>query len=159
MPDPITRRGYEKLQERLSHLTDVELPKQERALAEARERGDLSENSEYDAAREHIWEVERQIQELRRILMDVEPTDVPDAPNSVVFGTRVTLKNLTRGVEVSYEIVGKGENDIMLDRISWASPIAQAILGSRVGDTVEAEVPAGRMKFEILRIEPIRERD
>jgi transcription elongation factor GreA len=157
MGDPITKRGYKKLQERLDYLQNTELPKQERALGEAREKGDLSENAEYDAAREHVWEVERQISELKTLMMDLEPSDPPEKPDKVLFGTRVKLMNETRKKEETYEIVGKGENDIMLDRISWASPIAQGLLGSKVGDVVEVNVPAGKMKYKILKIEPIKE--
>jgi transcription elongation factor GreA len=157
MGDPITKRGYAKLKEKLDYLQNIELPKQEKALGEAREKGDLSENAEYDAAREHVWEVERQISELKALMIDLEPSDPPERPDKVLFGTKVTLMNETRKQQQIYEIVGKGENDIMLDRISWASPIAQGVLGHGVGETVEIDVPAGKMKFKILKIEPIKD--
>lgn len=157
MRDPITKRGFDKLQERLDYLQNIELPKQEKALGDAREKGDLSENAEYDAAREHVWEVERQISDLKALMIDLEVSEIPDKPDKVLFGTRVTLQNETRKKEEIYEIVGKGENDIMLDRISWASPIAQGLIGCKVGDVVEVDVPAGKMRYKILKIGPIKE--
>lgn len=155
---PVTPQGYARLREKLEYLQHVELPKQEKALGEAREKGDLAENSEFDAAREHVWEVERQIGDLQALISDAEVQEVPrDPPGEVCFGVTVRVRNLTRGKEECYHIVGVGEGDIERGRISFMSPIGQGLIGKKVGVTFEVQVPAGTFRYEVLEIRCLEE--
>ncbi len=151
---PMTREGYEKLKERLRHLEDVERPRLEKALGDAREMGDLSENSEFDAAREGLWLVDQQVSELKDRLSRASILDPSKLPHdSVAIGASVTVKDTKSGDKEMFHLVGEGEGDPMNDKISVMTPIGQALLGHKVGDTVEAEVPVGKLKFKILKIE------
>ncbi len=150
---PITREGYEKLKERLRHLDDVERPRLQKALGDAREMGDLSENAEFDAAREGLWLVDQQIGEITDRLARAEILDTSRLPtDSVAIGASVDVKEVKSGEKEVFHLVGEGESDPMSDRISVLTPIGQALLGHKVGDVVEARVPAGKLKFKILKI-------
>lgn len=148
---PITRRGYEYLRRKLEHLKNEALPRAEQRLGAARELGDLAENSEFDAAREELWQLERQISEIADLIGRAQVVDPSAVDQSVVsFGATVRLLNLATNREVEYTIVGDGETDSDQGRISINSPLAQGLLGARKGEVREIELPAGVRSFKIL---------
>lgn len=154
MPIPITARGAEKLKEELQRLKSTDRPAVIQAIKEAREKGDLSENAEYDAARERQGFIEGRIQELEgklSALQIIDPAQV-DAGGRVVFGATVGLEDLTAGEMVKYQIVGDDEADIKAGLISVSSPIARALIGKLEGDVVEVAAPGGRREYEILEV-------
>jgi transcription elongation factor GreA len=154
MPIPITARGAEKLKEELQRLRSVERPAIIQAIKEAREKGDLSENAEYDAARERQGFIEGRIQELEgklSALQIIDPAQV-DAGGRIVFGATVGLEDLTAGAMVKYQIVGDDEADIKAGLISVSSPIARALIGKLEGDVVEVAAPGGRREYEVLEV-------
>lgn len=154
MPIPITARGAEKLKEELQRLKSTDRPAVIQAIKEAREKGDLSENAEYDAARERQGFIEGRIQELEgklSALQIIDPSQV-DAGGRVVFGATVGLEDLTAGEMVKYQIVGDDEADIKAGLISVSSPIARALIGKLEGDVVEVAAPGGRREYEILEV-------
>ena len=154
MPIPITARGAEKLKEELQRLKSTDRPAVIQAIKEAREKGDLSENAEYDAARERQGFIEGRIQELEgRIpaLQVIDPVSV-DAGGRIVFGATVELEDLTAGERVRYQIVGDDEADIKASLISVSSPIARALIGKLEGDLVEVVAPGGKREFEVLEV-------
>lgn len=154
MPIPITARGAEKLKEELQRLKSVERPAIIQAIKEAREKGDLSENAEYDAARERQGFIEGRIQELEgklSALQIIDPARV-DAGGRIVFGATVGLEDLTAGEMVKYQIVGDDEADIKAGLISVSSPIARALIGKLEGDVVEVAAPGGRREYEVLEV-------
>ena len=142
---PLTRRGAELLREELQRLKSVERPAVINAIAEARAQGDLSENAEYDAARERQAFVEGRIAEIESKLANaqvIDPTTL-EADGRVVFGATVELEELESGETVTYQIVGDDEADIKSGRISISSPIARALIGREVGDVAEVRAPGG----------------
>ncbi|MCU0952686.1 MAG: transcription elongation factor GreA [Burkholderiaceae bacterium] len=154
MPIPITARGAEKLKEELQRLRSTERPAVIQAIKEAREKGDLSENAEYDAARERQGFIEGRIQELEgklSALQIIDPAQV-DAGGRIVFGATVGLEDLTAGATVKYQIVGDDEADIKAGLISVSSPIARALIGKLEGDVVEVAAPGGRREYEVLEV-------
>lgn len=154
MPIPITARGAVKLKEELQRLKSVDRPMIIQAIKEAREKGDLSENAEYDAARERQGFIEGRIQELEgktSALQVIDPTTV-DAGGRIVFGATVSLEDLTAGEMVKYQIVGDDEADIKAGLISVSSPIARALIGKLEGDLVEVAAPGGRREYEVLEV-------
>ncbi len=154
MPIPITARGAEKLKEELQRLKSVERPSVIQAIKEAREKGDLSENAEYDAARERQGFIEGRIQELEgkiSALQIIDPASV-DAGGRIVFGATVELEDLTAGEQVKYQIVGDDEADIKSNLISISSPIARALIGKMEGDVVEVAAPGGRREYEVIEV-------
>lgn len=154
MPDnPMTEEGYERLRKRVDEISQVLIPELERRLGEAREKGDLSENSEYDAARERLWEAEAQKAELERILADAFPVPLPNEPSdTVAFGYVMQVRKLPDGPLETYHLVGIGEGDVSNGSISFASPFAQAFINRRVGERVRVEVPAGEFEYEIVAV-------
>jgi transcription elongation factor GreA len=151
---PITARGAEKLKEELQRLKSTDRPAVIQAIKEAREKGDLSENAEYDAARERQGFIEGRIQELEGkipALQVIDPAAV-DAGGRIVFGTTVELEDLTAGERVRYQIVGDDEADIKAALISISSPIARALIGKLEGDVVEVVAPGGKREFEVLEV-------
>ena len=155
MPIPITARGAEKLKQELQRLKGVERPAIVQAIKEAREKGDLSENAEYDAARERQGFIEGRIAELEGklgALQVIDPASV-DAAGRIVFGATVTLEDLTAGQQVRYQIVGDDEADIKEGKISVSSPIARALIGKSTGDTAEVKAPGGVRGYEILDVQ------
>ena len=151
---PITARGAEKLKEELQRLKSTDRPAVIQAIKEAREKGDLSENAEYDAARERQGFIEGRIQELEGkipVLQVIDPTLV-DAGGRIVFGATVELEDLTAGERVRYQIVGDDEADIKSALISVSSPIARALIGKLEGDVVEVVAPGGKREFEVLEV-------
>ncbi|MCJ7501194.1 transcription elongation factor GreA [bacterium] len=150
---PITPDGLKKLQEELKRLKSVERPKVIEAIAEARGHGDISENAEYDAAKEHQAFLEKKIRDHENKIAKADVVD-PAAMSTerVVFGLQVTVQDLDSGEEISYQIVGMDEADIAEKRISISSPVARALIGKTVGDVVQVQIPRGMRELEILGI-------
>lgn len=154
MPIPITARGAEKLKAELQRLKAVDRPAIIQSIKEARDKGDLSENAEYDAARERQGFIEGRIQELEgklAALQVIDPATV-DAGGRIVFGATVELEDQSTGEVVKYQIVGDDEADIKAGLISISSPIARALIGRSVGDTAEVRAPSGVRELEILDV-------
>lgn len=154
---PMTVEGAALLREELQRLKSVERPRIIAAIAEARAHGDLKENAEYHAAREQQGFVEGRIQEVEGKLSNVQIIDVTQLENSgkVIFGSTVKMLNLKTEKEVTYKIVGEDEADFKVAKISVTSPIARALIGKYVGDTVEVQTPEGVISFEIIDVEYI----
>jgi len=149
---PITVKGAQRLREELHQLKHVERPAVIDAIAEARAQGDLSENAEYDAARERQGFVEARIGELEGALSNaqfIEPSEL-NADGVVVFGATVDIEDLDSGSRVTYQIVGDIEADIRQNRISVSSPVARALIGRREGDVVEVHTPSGIKEYEVV---------
>lgn len=151
---PLTSKGAKKLREELHQLKHVERPAVIEAIAEARAQGDLSENAEYDAARERQGFVEARIAELEGTISNaqiIDPADV-EADGRVVFGATVEIEDLESGDKVVYQVVGDLEADIRHNLISVSSPVARALIGKSEGDVVEVKAPSGIREYEIVRI-------
>jgi transcription elongation factor GreA len=151
---PITLRGVELLRAELQRLKAVERPAVIAAIAEARSHGDLSENAEYDAAKERQGFVEGRIKEVEGKLghaQIIDPASL-DVDGRVVFGATVELENLEDGQTVCYQIVGDDEADIKAGMISFSSPVARALIGKFAGDVVEVKTPGGTREYEILDV-------
>ncbi len=150
---PMTRVGYDKLKADLEHLTSVEMPKILERLATARAEGDLSENAEYHGARESQGLMQARIDVLRDKLSRAILVDTSQLPkDQVSFGATVKVKDLKFDDEEEFTLVGAGEEDYDTGKILVTSPLAQGLVGKKVGDRVEIEVPQGILKFEILEI-------
>ena len=152
---PLTVRGAERLQTELQRLKQVERPAVINAIAEARAQGALSENAEYDAARERQGFIEGRIAELDGTLSNaqlIEPSTI-DADGRVVFGATVEIEELESGAKVTYQIVGDVEADIRSNLISVSSPVARALIGKYEGDVVEVKAPSGSREYEIITIQ------
>jgi transcription elongation factor GreA len=153
--NPMTEEGFAALQEKLDEMRNVLLPELERRLGEAREKGDLAENAEYDAARERIWEAEQQKADLEARLADAFPVKPPDEPTDTVsFGYVMEVKKLPDGPVESFHIVGVGEGNFDEGRIAFASAFAQAFINHKVGETVQVVVPAGTFEYRIEAVRP-----
>lgn len=151
---PLTVKGAEKLRAELHKLKTVERPAVILAIAEARAHGDLSENAEYDAAKEKQGFVEGRIADLEGKLSNaqlIDPTAL-DAGGRVVFGATVELEDMKSGDTVTYQVVGDDEADIKLGQISVSSPIARALIGKYAGDTVDVQAPGGVRQYEVLDV-------
>jgi len=150
---PMTREGYESLMQVLKRLQKVERPKIIEEIARAREHGDLSENAEYDAAKEKQSLLEGRIKSLESKLASAQLIDTSNAkPGKVVFGATVCLKDGDTGGKVTYKIVGADEADIKKRKISVDAPIARALIGREIGDSVEVKIPAGEKHYTILDV-------
>ena len=151
---PITVAGNEMLRAELHRLKTVERPRAIAAIAEARSHGDLSENAEYDAAKERQGFLEGRIAELEAKLANAQIIDpkLIDADGRCVFGATVDLHDLNGGEEVTYQIVGDDEADIKKSKVSISSPIARALIGKYAGDAVDVVTPGGVRNYEILDI-------
>lgn len=151
---PMTIQGAEALKEELHRLKTVERPRIIEAIATAREHGDLKENAEYHAAREEQSFNEGRILELEAKLSNVQLVDLSKLTNQgkVVFGATVELCHIQTEAELSYQIVGEDEADIKLNKISYSSPIARALIGKLVGDVVVVQTPGGSVEYEILDV-------
>ena len=154
---PMTVAGAERLRAELKKLKAVQRPKISKAIAEAREHGDLKENAEYHAAREQQSFCEGRITEIEAKLSDSEIIDISkiEPTGKVIFGTTVTLFNLDTDESVNYQIVGEDEADVAAGKISVISPIARAIMGKPGGEEIVVEVPSGEVHYEIEKIEHI----
>lgn len=151
---PITKRGAEKLKAELHDLKTVQRPWVINAIAEARAQGDLSENAEYDAAKDRQGFIEGRIRELEGKLSAaqiIDPSSL-DAGGKVVFGATVELEDEDSGDTVRYQIVGEDEADLKLGLINISSPIARALIGKEEGDTAEVQAPGGLRRYEIIAV-------
>jgi transcription elongation factor GreA len=151
---PLTVAGAEKLRVELHRLKTVERPSVIAAIAEARAHGDLSENAEYEAAKDRQGFVEGRIQELEGKLSNAQIIDprLLDADGRCVFGATVELEDSDTGDTVTYQIVGDDEADIKAGRISIGSPVARAIIGKYAGDVVQVQAPGGKKEYEVLDV-------
>ncbi|MYF89793.1 MAG: transcription elongation factor GreA [Boseongicola sp. SB0676_bin_33] len=149
----MTRSGHVALNDELKRLKSVERPKVIRAIAEAREHGDLSENAEYHAARERQSFMEGRIRELEAVLSLADVIEPASLSGSVKFGATVVLFDEATEEERSYQIVGEPEADIESGRLNLRSPLARALIGKDEGDSVEVNTPGGMKSYEILKIE------
>lgn len=151
---PVTLRGAEKLKDELHRLKTVERPSVINAIAEARAQGDLSENAEYEAAKDRQGFIEGRIAEIESKLSAaqiIDPTKV-DAGGRVVFGATVELEDEKTGDAVTYQIVGEDEADLKLGLINISSPIARALIGKEEGDVAEVQAPGGVKRYEIVAV-------
>jgi transcription elongation factor GreA len=152
---PITPEGYKKLQEELSRLKTIERPQVIKMIEYARSLGDLSENAEYETAKDRQGFIEARIKELESKLARAEVIDPSKLPNKdrVMFGVRVTLEEIESGNQITYKLVGPDESEPENGLISVTSPIGRALLGKRVGDEVRVQTPGGIREFVVLNIE------
>ena len=149
----MTAGGLQKLKEELQQLESVERPRVIAAIAEAREKGDLSENAEYDAAKEEQGVLESRIAMLKAKIMDARIIDETDiSTDEVQILTKVRVQNIKTGQEKVYQLVTEGEANILEGKIATTTPIAKGLLGKKVGDMAEMVVPAGTLQFKILEI-------
>jgi transcription elongation factor GreA len=148
-----TKEGLEKLKEEVGRLKTVERPLISQQIAEARDKGDLSENAEYDAAKNAQSMLELKISKLEELISNAKIIDETKLNNSKVFIlSKVKIKNLSTKALITYTLVPESEADLKAGKISVTSPIARGLLGKKVGDHVEIKVPAGTMTFEIIQI-------
>ena len=148
-----TAEGLKKLREEVEHLKSIERPKASQAIAEARDKGDLSENAEYDAAKEAQGMLEMKIAKLEEVLAGARLIDESQLDTSkVLVLSKVKIKNQTNGMVMTYTLVADGEADLASGKISVNSPIGKGLLGKSVGEVADIKVPNGIMKFDILEI-------
>jgi len=149
-----TAEGLKKLREELNHLKDVDRPRASQAIGEARDKGDLSENAEYDAAKEAQGMLEMKISKMEEILANARVIDESQLDVSkVLVLSKVRIKNLANKMEMNYTLVAESEANLKSGKISVSSPIGKGLLGKEVGDIAEVSVPNGKIQFEILSIE------
>jgi len=148
-----TEEGLKELRDKLDHLKDVERPRASQAIGEARDKGDLSENAEYDAAKEAQGMLEMEISKLEETLSNARIIDESKLDSSkVLVHSMVKIKNLTNSATVQYKLVAQSEANLAQGKISVESPIGKGLLGKKLGDIAEIEIPNGNVKFEILEI-------
>ncbi len=149
----MSREGYEKIRAEIKQLEEVERPEVIRQIQEAREKGDLSENAEYDAAKEAQGKLETKIAELKAILADAKIIDTTKVQTDTVqILSRVEMKNVKTGMVMTYAIVSESEANLREGKISVATPIAQGLLGKKVGDIATIKIPQGVIELEITNI-------
>ena len=149
----MTKEGYKKKMEEIAHLENVERPKISQAIAEARDKGDLSENAEYDAAKEAQGMLEMRIAMLKNEVASARIIDESKLnTDEIQIMNKVEIKNVANGMVMEYTIVADSEANLKEKKIASSTPIAQGLLGHKVGDVVEINVPQGIMKFEITKI-------
>lgn len=149
----MTKEGYNKKMQEIAYLESVERPRVSAAIAEARDKGDLSENSEYDAAKEAQGMLEMKIAKLKDLVANARIIDETKLnKDEVSILSKVTIKNLNNGATIEYTIVADSEANLKEKKIASSTPIAQGLLGHKLGDVVEIKVPAGLMQFEIVEI-------
>ncbi|MEJ2162527.1 MAG: transcription elongation factor GreA [Robiginitalea sp.] len=148
-----TEEGLQRLKDELNQLRDIERPKASQAIADARDKGDLSENAEYDAAKEAQGLLEMKIAKMEELLANARLIDESQLDTSkVLVLSTVKLRNQKNGMEFSYTLVAESEADLKAGKISVTSPIGKGLLGKEVGETAEIQVPNGTLTFEILEI-------
>jgi len=153
MPTPITKKGYEALTAELDRLRKIERPKVIEAIAEARAHGDLSENAEYDAAKERQGFIESRISELKGKIADARIVEITGrTTETVVFGATVLVVEQESQSKKQYTLVGQDEADMKFNKISVQSPVGRALIGKRVGDFVEVTTPAKMVEYEVVEI-------
>ena len=149
----MTKEGYRKKMEEIAYLESVKRPEISRAIAEARDKGDLSENSEYDAAKEAQGMLEMKISQLKDLVANARIIDDSKLNNDEVqILNKVKITNVANGMAMEYTIVADSEANLKEKKIASSTPIAQGLLGHKLGDIVEIRVPSGLMKFEIVEI-------
>ena len=149
----MTQEGYDKMVAQLQHMEQIERPAASEAIAEARDKGDLSENAEYDAAKEAQSKLETRIAELKAQIRAAKIIDTTRIRTDVVqILSTVEMRNVKAGVKMKYTIVSESEADLRSGKISSETPIAQALLGNKVGDIVDAKTPRGIIQLEVLGI-------
>lgn len=149
----LTEEGLKKLQEELQHLKTVERPNMSRQIAEARDKGDLSENAEYDAAKDAQGHLELKISKMEELLSSARLIDQSKLdPNKVSVLSKVKIRNSNNKQEMTYTLVAENEADLKSGKISVGSPIGKGLLGKKVGELAEVTTPGGVLKFEILNI-------
>ncbi|OPY75865.1 MAG: Transcription elongation factor GreA [Syntrophorhabdus sp. PtaU1.Bin153] len=154
MKFPITREGYENLKKDHEYLLNTKRPAILKAIEEARAHGDLSENAEYDAAREEFQFLQKRVAEIEEMIKNSEIIDVKKGDGeNVSFGCSISLKNLDTDEEVVYTLVGPYESDIQKGKISLSSPLGRALMGKSVGDEVSFSAPGGERTYEIVGVE------
>jgi transcription elongation factor GreA len=150
---PITLRGKQKLEEELKRLLHDERPAVIRAIETARENGDLSENADYDAAKERQGWIEARILEIQSRIAGAEVIDTAKLKsNTVIFGATVDLKDIEEDKEISYQIVGPEEADVQVGRLSLMAPLARSLIGKKAGDVCEVKAPTSIKEYEIKKI-------
>jgi len=151
-----SEEGLKNLRDELNQLRDIERPKASQAIADARDKGDFSENAEYDAAKEAQGMLEMRISKLENVVSNARIIDESQLDTSkVLIHSKVKIKNQLNGMEMVYSLVAESEADLKTGKISVSSPIGKGLLGNSVGDIAEVQVPNGVMKFEILEISRI----
>ena len=150
---PMTREGFEQARKRLEHLKYVEMPRVQKALGDAREMGDLSENAEFDAAREEMWKLDTMISELETKVSLAEIFD-PKKMNldTVAIGATVKVEDIDRRGKDEFMLVGEGEIREGVDTVSVTSPLGSALIGKKVGETTEVQAPRGLVRYKITSI-------
>ena len=149
----MSQEGYDKLVAQLKEMETIERPAASAAIAEARDKGDLSENSEYDAAKEHQAMLEMKINQLKATIGDAKIIDTSKLKTDTVqILSRVELKNVKTGMKMAYTIVAESEANLKLGKISVNTPIAQGLLGKKVGDVAEITIPQGKISLEVVNI-------
>lgn len=149
---PLTRAGFDKLDAELKHLKTVERPAIIRAISEAREHGDLSENAEYHSAKEKQSFIEGRVKELESVISLTEVIDPTKLSGAIKFGATVVLVDENTDEEKTYQIVGEYEADIEGGKLNMKSPLARALIGKDEGDSIEVNTPGGARSYEILKI-------
>lgn len=155
MASPIymTEEGYKKLMDEIAHLESVERPKISQQIAEARDKGDLSENAEYDAAREAQGLLELKISQLKTTVSNARIIDESQLNSGVIqILSKVTIKNTVNGQQMTYTLVSEAEANLREGKMSVGTPIAKALIGKKKGDMVEVNAPSGKIKFEIVEV-------
>ncbi len=148
-----TKEGLKKLKDELNHLKDIERPEASNAIAEARDKGDLSENAEYDAAKEAQGMLEMKISKMENVVANARLIDESQLDLSkVLVLSKVTIKNLNNQMEMNYTLVAESEADLKTGKISVNSPIGKGLLGKKAGEIAEVNVPNGTLKLEIISI-------
>ena len=149
----MTQEGYDKMVAQLKHMEEIERPAASAAIAEARDKGDLSENSEYDAAKEAQGMLEMRISNLKAVLAEAKIIDTSKlSTDSVQILSTVEMKNTKTGMKIKYTIVSESEADLKHGKISIKTPIAQGLLNKKVGDIAEITIPQGKINLEITNI-------
>ena len=152
----LSQQGYDDLKAELNQLKSVERPKVINQISEARDKGDLSENAEYDAAKEAQGLLEARISKLENDVANARVLDQSEMDTSTVhLLTKVTIKNTANGMEMTYAIVSESEADLAAKKISSTSPIGKGLLGKSIGEIADIEVPNGIIHFEVLDIQPL----
>lgn len=153
MPTPITKKGYDALKAELDRLRKVERPKNIEAIAEARAHGDLSENAEYDAAKERQGFIESRIAEIETKLAEARIVEITGRiSDTIVFGATVSVVEQETQSKKQFMLVGQDEADMKFNKISVQSPVGRALIGKRVGDFVEVKTPAKTVEYEVVEI-------
>jgi transcription elongation factor GreA len=148
---PMTREGFEQAKKRLDHLKYVEMPRVQKALQEAREMGDLSENAEFDAARNELWTLDRMIAEMETKVSLAEVIDASKLNlDTVAIGASVKVEDIDRKSKDEFLLVGEGEVREGMDTVSVTSPLGQALIGKKVGELAEVQAPRGKVRYKII---------